>query len=54
MNQRGTQIVLNDSDVNWSELEWFLDDWNASLKSACIMLVFLSVGGWSESVPVSM
>lgn len=60
LNQRGAQIDLNDSVVNWSESEWFLNDWNgkndgnSSLKSGCVMLVFLSVGGWGESVPVSM
>lgn len=34
-------------------LEW-KNDGNSSLKSGCVMLVFLSVGGWSESVPVSV
>lgn len=35
----------------WLELT---NDGNSSLKSGCIMLLFISVGGWSESVPVSM
>ncbi len=34
-------------------LEW-KNDGNSSLKSGCVMLVFLSVVGWSESVPVSV